>query len=234
MEYCKGWERYKQLSERNSEKIKNLVEDERLNMEEVMKKFEGMHKKIKFQAFGKTTSRAGPNCPVRGLAGARPSPLGPAQGHPNEEEVAKELIEKQNKMLDKEVEKIREGNNGKFNQIFKIAKQLKGTSTSQAHAVKDPVTKKLVVDQKEIKQVSLNHCKKVLEKNEPKEEMRKMFDVRERLIEERLRERGGHGFETSKEVYDQVLLKFKANNKRNYDFLMKASEEFKGSVFLLC
>ena len=38
----------------------------------------------------------------------------------------------------------------------------------------------------------------------------------------------------SKEVYDQVLLKFKANNKRNYDFLMKASEEFKESVFLLC
>lgn len=34
--------------------------------------------------------------------------------------------------------------------------------------------------------------------------------------------------------FDEVLTKFKANNKRNYDFLMKASDDFKDSVFLLC
>ena len=33
---------------------------------------------------------------------------------------------------------------------------------------------------------------------------------------------------------DELLTKFKANNKRNYDFLMKASDDFKDSVFLLC
>ena len=34
--------------------------------------------------------------------------------------------------------------------------------------------------------------------------------------------------------FDEVLMKFKANNKRNCDFLMKASDDFKDSVFLLC
>ena len=34
--------------------------------------------------------------------------------------------------------------------------------------------------------------------------------------------------------FDEVLTKFKENNKRNYDFLMKASDDFKDSVFLLC
>ena len=34
--------------------------------------------------------------------------------------------------------------------------------------------------------------------------------------------------------FDEVLTKFKAINKRNYDFLMKASDDFKDSVFLLC
>ena len=40
----------------------------------------------------------------------------------------------------------------------------------------------------------------MLEKNEPKEEMKKMFEVREKLIEERLSEKDGEGFEATKEV----------------------------------
>ena len=42
------------------------------------------------------------------------------------------------------------------------------------------------------------------------------------------------GFEAEKEVFDKVLDKFKKNNKRSYDFLTKASEEFQNSIFLLC
>ena len=40
----------------------------------------------------------------------------------------------------------------------------------------------------------------MLEKNEPKEEMKKMFEVREKLKEERLSEKAGKGFEATKEV----------------------------------
>ena len=36
-----------------------------------------------------------------------------------------------------------------------------------------------------------------------------------------------------KETFDDVVNKFKKNNKRNYDFLVKASDEFKESIFKL-
>ena len=57
-----------------------------------------------------------------------------------------------------------------------------------------------MVEQSEIKKVSLKYYKKVYEKNEPKEEMKKMFEVREKLIEERLSEKDGEGFEATKDV----------------------------------
>ena len=164
------------------------------------------------------TAGAGPTCPVRGLAETSLSPSGPAQGPLGESDVAKDLIEKQSKMIDEEVVKIQKGNNGKVGQIFKIAKQLKGEATNQAHAIKDPETKRLVVEQSEIKSISLKFCKKVLERNEPKKEMEKMFEMRKTLNEERLSENVGEGFKASKDVYDQVLAKFKSNNKRSYDF----------------
>ena len=44
------------------------------------------------------------------------------------------------------------------------------------------------------------YYKKVLEKNEPKEEMKKMFEVIEKLKEERLSEKDGERFEATKEV----------------------------------
>ena len=89
-----GWERYKQLTEANRYKIANLVQDEKLDIERLMTKIEGIENKIKFKAFGKTSckmkavekqkdnrkenSSAVPKCPVRGLAEASLLPSGPA------------------------------------------------------------------------------------------------------------------------------------------------------------
>ena len=217
-----GWEKYKQLTEAKSESIKKVVENEELDIEEVVEKFERIENKIKFEAFGKTSRK------VKVIKIDVPKKDG------KNAEKARELIDKQSKMIEEEVEKIRKSTKGKVGQIYKIAKELKGAVPNQANAIKDPETKKLVVEQSEIKKVSLKYCKKVLEKNEPKGGMKKMFEVREKLNEERLSEKDGEGFEATKEVFDEVLAKFKANNKRSHDFLMKASDDFKDSVFLLC
>ena len=75
---------------------------------------------------------------------------------------------------------------------------------------------------------------KVLERNPPKGELEKMFELRENLNERRMAENDGKGFKATKEVFEGVLAKFKANNKRSYDFLIKASQEFKDSVYILC
>ena len=41
-------------------------------------------------------------------------------------------------MIEEEVEKIGKSNKEKVGQIFKIAKEMKGSSSNQAHAIKNP------------------------------------------------------------------------------------------------
>ena len=218
-----GWEKYKFLTKKMSEKIKAVVQDETLDMEEVMEKVEKIDNRIKFNAFGKTSKK---------VTVSRKED--PKKDWADDTEKAKELIEKQSEIVEKEVERIRQKGGGKINQIHRLAKEMKGAKEEMAHAVKDPETKKLVVEQEEIKKVSLKYCKKVLERNPPKVELQKMFDLRENLIVERMADNDGKGFEPTREAFGEVLAKFKTNNKRGYDFLIKASEEFKESVFILC
>ena len=52
-----GWEKYKQLTEAKSEKIKAIIENEELDIEEVVEKLERIESKVKFEAFGKTSRK---------------------------------------------------------------------------------------------------------------------------------------------------------------------------------
>ena len=49
-----------------------------------------------------------------------------------------------------------------------------------------------------------------------------------------MKDKVGEGCMINEEDFEGVLAKFKKNNKRTHDFLMKSSEEFKTSVFHLC
>ena len=60
-----------------------------------------------------------------------------------------------------------------------------------------------------------------------------MAKMKERLHEDRMNTKLGEGFTVEKDVFDTVVDKFKRNNKRNYDFLTKGSEEFKESIYKL-
>ena len=53
-----GWEEYKRLSQNVSEKIEEVVDNKNLSVEEVKHKFDKIHNKILFQAFGKVTLKA--------------------------------------------------------------------------------------------------------------------------------------------------------------------------------
>ena len=59
-------------------------------------------------------------------------------------------------------------------------------------------------------------------------------DPEYKTVLELLKSEEGKGFEPTREAFEEVLGKFKINNKRGYDFLIKASDEFKDSVFILC
>ena len=106
-----GWERYKSLTKEKNDKIREVIEDEELDIEEVMDRLEKFENKIKFTAFGKTSKKA--SVPKKG---------GPKLVHIDESEKAKELIEKQSELIEEEVEKIRRRGGGKINQIHKDLK----------------------------------------------------------------------------------------------------------------
>ena len=67
--------------------------------------------------------------------------------------------------------------------------------------IKDPETKNLLVEQNEIKSLSLKHCKKLLDRNDPKREMERMFEISNEVNEERLNASNDDGFKASKEAF---------------------------------
>ena len=50
-----GWEQYNKISEEYSKVLEKVVESKDTNIEEKMKKFDKIHNKIKYKAFGKVT-----------------------------------------------------------------------------------------------------------------------------------------------------------------------------------
>ena len=186
---------------------------------------EQIEKKIKFQAFGKSTLKRKES--MRKV-------VEEVVEEGNDNDKAKELLEKQNSIIESEIKKIKEDKRGKVGQIYKITKVIKGKDNNNAHAILDPDSKKLIVERDKIKKVSLEYCKKVLKKNKPVENMMKLVATRKDLNEQRMKEDTTEGFEADKEAFDEVVMKFKTNNKINYDFLVKASDEYKDAVFHMC
>ena len=85
---------------------------------------------------------------------------------------------------------------------------------------------------KEIQKVFLNHCKEVLESNPIEEGFEEEIKLKEKLNDIRMTENTGN-FEVTKDAFERVVDKFKKNNKRNYDFLVKGGEKFQKSIYLL-
>ena len=104
----------------------------------------------------------------------------------------------------------------------------------EAHAIINPDNGELAVTAKGIMKISLEYCKKVLTKNEVQEGFEKEVALKQKLHDDRMADMGGKDFVFSKDIFDRVIKKFKKNNKRNYDFLMKTGDKFKEAVFSLC
>ena len=213
---CKegGWEEYKRISDEKSETIDKLVEDTALDIDEVMDKVEKIQDKIKFGAFGKTTKK------MRN----KPNVMDTAMS--NE---AEDIINKQRRVAEEHLRNLSECNQGRVGKIFQIRKSIQGCKKGamEAQAVKDPLTGKLAVSNKEIQEVSLNYCKSVLMNNEPRDEYKREVMMKEQIHEERKKENAGSGFEVTRELFDKVVKKFKSNNKRSYDFILNGGDKFK-------
>ena len=142
-----GWEDYSVISDEKSVDIIKIVKDETKTIEEIASKVEKIHEDVKFKAFGKTTIKSG-------------VPKPSIQVVENSEEEAKNLIERQSNMIEKEIKELKESKQGRSAKIFKVAEKIRGPKKGfiEPQAVKDPNSGKLVVSSQEIQKVCLDHC----------------------------------------------------------------------------
>ena len=49
---------YEEITDRSMDKVREAVDDDNMNIDEVINKFDKMHEKIKFKAFGKVTLKS--------------------------------------------------------------------------------------------------------------------------------------------------------------------------------
>ena len=226
-----GWTKFKELQVAVKEKTDKIISDKTLTIDEVDKKINNIQTKIKFQSFGKTK-------PVTEKKKKRRLENGPKSTYwmETEEDKKKEILKKQNKLIEESINKIKSGKYGRQTSVFKMKEIIAGPKKpkQEAHAVLDPKTGEKVVSAEEIKRVNLEHCKEVLTHNSLPAEAEMLVNVEANLHREIMEDKTDTEINIDKDMFDTVVIKLKERNKRSYDFLIKAGDEFQDSVFKLC
>ena len=183
-----------------------------------MNKFNKLHDKIKYKAFGKVT-----------IQNKRETRKETEKDKPKENE---KLWEAQVERAEKEIREIETQEGGKVGQVWEMRKRILGEKKRkvEATAIINPDNKKLIVGRNEIKEVTLNYCKETLSNNEPKEEYKSLIEEKKKAVEDLNKETGGE-FVVNKEVFYSKIRKFKQSRKKNYDFLTKGGKKFQEAVF---
>ena len=212
-----GWERYEELSVEAARKIEEVLETEALNSEEIMKKVETIETKLKFKAFGKTKPKTEKKL---------------AQNGTKEEE---ELLKEQAKQIEEEILKVKEDRKGKVGRVYAMRKKVNGDGkeAQEPVAIRDPETGDLVVAAEEIKRVTLKYCEGNLTKKD--ELIKKEVEMKEMCHKIRMDEKDDDDdCVIEKKDFEEIMRKFSSKPTKAYDFILKASAEFKEAIFSLC
>ena len=224
-----GWEEYKRITNKYSDKLEKVVEDDKIPIEEVIKKFDNIMKDIKFKSFGKVTIN-------NKRDESKKIHVVDIQEEKEREEVkAKLLYEEQNKIVSEELEKIKASKNGRAGIIWEVRKKVIGKKKNNivARAIKNPTNGKMAVNKKEIKEITLKYCMETLENNQPEKEYETEIRNKKEFVKQFMKETNG-SFETYKETFDYNINTFRRKRKRNYHFITKAGNKFQNIIFKMC
>ena len=218
-----GWVKYREVTDMFADKIANIAENKKLNVEKMMREFEKVNTKIKFKVFGKVTT-----------GGEKKNKNKEAKATDNKKN-AKALLEEQLKKAREEIEEMKNTKNGKVGKVWDVRKKILGEKNYkiEATAIKDPTTNKLIIKRKKIKEVTLNYCQRTLANNVPEAEFKQKVDEKKEDMKNKLNQEDGI-FEVDEKTFEEVVSKFKNSGKKNYDFLTKAGKNYQQAVYLIC
>ena len=112
------------------------------------------------------------------------------------------------------------------NKVYRLRDLLNGPKIkpSEPTCINDPVTGELITEREDIKQKSLEHCVKVLSKNEARikdAEYHKKVEENRKFI---MNKDNKDEYELDKPLYYKVLKRIKEKGKRMFDLLNKSGE----------
>ena len=104
----------------------------------------------------------------------------------------------------------------------------------EATAIRNPQNNELIVSNEEIKAVTLAYCVDNLTKQPEDISVRKGLELKRSLHELRMQEDDDEEFDIYEEDFQEVIKKFEKKKTKSYDFLLKAGNKFKESMYRLC
>ena len=179
-----GWEIYKELTDTAAEKIDEVINNDKLVINEVVKKVENIENKVKFKAFGKTR-------PATKKKAAKKDESG------NQEEKDMDLLKRQSSKIEEQINLIKSEKLGRVGSIFKMKEVINGPKkkAQEPNAIKHPKTGDLIVSAEGIKKVTLEYCVENLKNNNHDEEVKEAVNIKKELHDIRMMDTGGEGFE---------------------------------------
>ena len=86
-----------------------------------------------------------------------------------------------------------------------------------------------------IKEVTLTQCINTFKKNDPEGDVETIVELRDKLHLKRMKkDKKSEPMIIFKDEFNETVQKFEIKNKHSYDFLTKAGNRFKNSVYKLC
>ena len=73
-----------------------------------------------------------------------------------------------------------------------------------------------------------------LKDNKPEEDVEPLVNVIKEAHDLRMNEDDGNQMIVTKDEFDMIVKKLNDKNRRSYDFLVKAGDNFKNSIYKLC
>ena len=130
-----------------------MIKNDKTNIDEKYKRFEKIHDKIKFKAFGKVTIRQ------RRIPKDELEVVG--------KDTVTELLKSQQKRAQSKIEDIEKTKGGKVRKVWEIKKKVLGGKKTdvEATAIINPKTGNLALSKGEIKKVPLQYTKEPLMSN---------------------------------------------------------------------
>ena len=178
-----------------------MIKNDKTNIDEKYKRFEKIHDKIKFKAFGKVTIRQ------RRIPKDELEVVG--------KDTVTELLKSQQKRAQSKIEDIEKTKGGKVRKVWEIKKKVLGGKKTdvEATAIINPKTGNLALSKGEIKKVSLQYTKETLMSNPIEEGVAEEIEQKKVATRKFLKESGGT-FEINKEIFEKVLANFKSSRKK--------------------